>query len=91
MKSRTKALIFIISFFVMMATLPIMQALDDYILCVIDLIITFISAFSFLFFLIYWMFPNKRERALARAKARKDLENSGNHLPWEPEQVFHAL
>lgn len=91
MKSKTKVIISSISFLIMIATLPIMEALNNYYLMVADLIVSFSSALSFLFFGIYWMFPNKRERAIARAKARKDLEDYGNHLPWEPETVFHAL
>lgn len=91
MKSKTKAVICSISFLLMMSALPIMRILDNYALKVIILILDFISALSFVFFLIYWMFPNKRERAISRAKARKDLDTYGNHLPWEEEPVFHAL
>lgn len=91
MKSKTKGIIASISFLIMITTLPIMRILDSYALKVIILILDFISAFSFVFFLIYWMFPNKRERAISRAKARKDLDTYGNHLPWEEDPVFHAL
>lgn len=91
MKSKTKVIISSISFIIMIATLPIMEALNNYYLMVADLILAFVSAFSFVFFMIYSMFPNKRERAIARAELRKELENYDNHLPWEPETVFHAL
>lgn len=91
MKSKTKGIIASISFLIMITTLPIMDVLNNYYLMVADLIVFFISALFFLFFCIYWMFPNKRERAISRAKARKDLDTYGNHLPWEEDPVFHAL
>ena len=77
MKSKTKAVICSISFLLMMSALPIMRVLDSYALKVLILILDFISALSFVFFLIYWMFPNKRERAISRAKARKYFEDNG--------------
>ena len=77
MKTKTKIIISSISFLVMIGTLPIMEALNSYYLMVADLILAFISAFSFVFFMIYSMFPTKRERAIARAEARKYFEYNG--------------
>lgn len=79
MKSKTKVIISSISFFVMIATLPIMEALNNYYLMVADLILAFVSAFSFVFFGIFTMFPNKREKVIARAEFRKFINTWGGN------------
>ena len=55
------------------------------------LILTLIGSLFILLSLILLIIPTNKREIVKAKKYKKELEESGNHLPWEPETVFHAL